>query len=41
MVYDVNALLNHINMVRKEIGHEEVSIDIKEILYDKDTNECG
>ena len=39
MVYDVNALLNHINRIRKEIGHEEVSIDIKEILYDKDTNE--
>ena len=39
MVYDVNALLNHINRIRKEIGHEEVSIDIKEVLYDKDTNE--
>ena len=39
MVYDVNALLNHINRIRKEIGHEEVNIDIKEVLYDKDTNE--
>ena len=39
MVYDVDALLNHINRIRKEIGHEEVSIDIKEVLYDKDTNE--
>ena len=39
MVYDVNALLNNINRIRKEIDHEEVSIDIKEILYDKDTNE--
>ena len=39
MVYDTNALLNHINRIRKEIGHEEVSIDIKEVLYDKDTNE--
>ena len=32
MVYDVNALLNHINRIRKEIGHEEVNIDIKEVL---------
>ena len=39
MVYDVDALLNHINRIRKEIGHEEVNIDIKEVLYDKDTNE--
>ena len=39
MVYDVNALQNHINRIRKEIGHEKVNIDIKEVLYDKDTNE--
>lgn len=39
MVYDINALLNHINKIRREIGHEEVNIDIKEILYDNDTNE--
>ena len=39
MVYDKNALLNHINRIRKEIGHEEVNIDIKEVLYDKETNE--
>ena len=39
MVYDTKALLNHINRIRKEIGHEEVNIDIKEVLYDKDTNE--
>lgn len=39
MVYDVDALLNHINRIRKEIGHEEVNIGIKEVLYDKDTNE--
>ena len=39
MVYDVNALLNHVNRIRKEIGHEEVNIDIKEVLYDKDANE--
>ena len=39
MVYDVDALLNHVNRIRKEIGHEEVNIDIKEVLYDKDTNE--
>ena len=29
MVYDTNALLNHINKIRKEIGHEEVQIEIK------------
>lgn len=39
MVYDTVALLNHINRIRKEIGHEEVDIDIKEVLYDKDTDE--
>ncbi len=39
MVYDVNALLNHVNKIRREIGHEEVNIDIKEVLYDNDTNE--
>ena len=39
MVYDVDALLNHINRIRKEIGHEEVNIDIREVLYDKETNE--
>lgn len=39
MVYDVNALLNHINKIRREIGHEEVNIDIKEVLYDNDANE--
>ncbi|AMK15532.1 7-cyano-7-deazaguanine synthase [Methanobrevibacter olleyae] len=39
MVYDVNALLNHINRIRKEIGHEEVQIEIKEVLFDRDTNE--
>ena len=39
MVYDKNALLNHINRIRKEIGHEEVNIDIREVLYDKETNE--
>lgn len=39
MVYDVDALLNHINRIRKEIGHEEVNIDIKEVLYDRNLNE--
>ena len=39
MVYDTNALLNHINKIRKEIGHEEVQIEIKEVLFDRDTNE--
>ena len=39
MVYDSAALLNHINRIRREIGHEEVQIEIKEVLYDKDANE--
>ena len=39
MVYDKIALLNHINRIRREIGHEEVQIDIKEVLFDRDTYE--
>ena len=39
MVYDKIALLNHINRIRKEIGHEEVDIDIKEVLFDRDSYE--
>ena len=39
MVYDKIALLNHINRIRKEIGHAEVDIDIKEVLFDRDTYE--
>ena len=39
MVYDKVALLNHINRIRKEIGHEEVQIDIKDVLFDRDSYE--
>lgn len=39
MVYDKTALLNHINRIRNEIGHEKVNIDIKDVLYDRDSNE--
>ena len=39
MVYDKTALLNHINRIKREIGHEEVDIDIKELIYDNDANE--
>ena len=39
MVYDKAALLNHINRIRNEIGHEKVNIDIKDILYERDSNE--
>lgn len=39
MVYDVSALLSHINRIRREIGHEEVNIEIKEVLYNIETNE--
>lgn len=39
MAYDTKALLDHINGIRKEIGHEEVNIDIKDVLYDEDVNE--
>ena len=39
MVYDIGALLSHVNRIRKEIGHEEVQIEIKEVLFDRDTNE--
>ena len=39
MVYNINALLNHINRIRREIGHEEVNIDIKEVIYDNEANE--
>ncbi|MBQ2962231.1 ATPase [Methanobrevibacter sp.] len=39
MVYDKTALLNHINRIREEIGHEKVNIDIKDVLFDKEDNE--
>ena len=39
MDYDEKTLLNHINRIRKEIGHEEVDIDIHEIIYDDEKNE--
>ena len=39
MAYDERTLLDHINRIRKEIGHEEVYIDIYEIIYDKEKNE--
>lgn len=39
MVYDVNALLNHVNRIREEIGHEKVNIEIKDVIYNIETNE--
>ncbi|MBR5503533.1 MAG: ATPase [Methanobrevibacter sp.] len=39
MVYDISALLSHINRIRREIGHEEVNIDIKDLIYNAGTNE--
>ena len=36
MAYDEKTLLKHINRIRKEIGHEEVDIDLHEIIYDKE-----
>ena len=39
MAYDEKTLLKHINRIRMEIGHEEVDIDIHEIIYDKEKNE--
>ena len=39
MVYDKVALLNHVNKIRREIGHEAVQIDIREVLFDRDTYE--
>ena len=39
MAYDEKTLLKHINRIRKEIGHEEVDIDLHEIIYDKEKNE--
>ena len=39
MVYDTYTLLKHINRIREEIGHETVEIDIKEVLFDHETNE--
>ena len=39
MAYDERTLLDHINRIRMEIGHEEVDIDIHEIIYDKEKNE--
>ena len=39
MVYDTYTLLQHINRIREEIGHETVEIDIKEVLFDHETNE--
>ena len=34
MAYDEKTLLKHINRIRKEIGHEEVDIDLHEIIYE-------
>ena len=39
MVYDIYTLLKHVNRIRKEIGHEEVEIEVKEVLFDHETNE--
>ena len=39
MVYDISALLSHINRIRREIGHEEVNIDIKDLIYNDEANE--
>ena len=37
--YNQKELLNEINTIRKEIGHEEVDIKIKEIIYNENINE--
>lgn len=39
MAYDERTLLDHINRIRMEIGHEEVDIDIHEIIFDEKRNE--
>jgi len=39
MTYTKRTLLEHINKIRKNIGHDEVNIDIKEIIFDKNLNE--
>lgn len=37
--YNKDNLLNEINRIRREIGHEEVRISIKEIIHNKETKE--
>ena len=37
--YNKNQLLGEINQIRKEIGHEEVDIKIKDIIHNENTNE--
>ena len=37
--YNQSNLLKEINRIRNEIGHDEVSIQIKDIIYDKEENE--
>ena len=38
-LFDEEFILEEVNAIRREIGHDEVNIYIEEIYYSKDTNE--
>ena len=38
-MYDKDFILNEVNKIRDEIGHDEVNIYIEEIYFNEDTNE--
>ena len=38
-MYDEKFILDEVNSIRREIGHDEVNIYIEEIYLNKDTNE--
>ena len=38
-MYDEKFILDEVNSIRREIGHDEVSIYIEETYFNKDTNE--
>ena len=38
-MYDEKFILNEVNKIRRDIGHDEVNIYIEKIYFNKDTNE--
>ena len=38
-MYDEKIILNEVNKIRRDIGHDEVNIFIEKIYFNKDTNE--
>ncbi len=39
MTLDKKFILDEVNMIRREIGHDEVNIYIEELYFNEDTNE--